>query len=212
MQTIIKLSITLKLKILRSVLLTVLKLRFSLVLKYFWLRVMVESWPESLNMDSSRAEVCSGDVPCFEGIAARCSCSTCQRIWLAWVREMGEGRTHGNFKIDKFLCKCAHLIVKAESVFAHIRCCEDEVSLSLLLSIHNNLVLWAYNLIIDIKRTSCLDLWIPINYRSINTNHFRGYWGGDCLQRSKTQPSHPYSRPMSRSMLDRWQQVYMWAR
>lgn len=76
MQTIIKLSMILRLKILRSVLLTVLKLRFSLVRKYFWLRVMVESWPDSLNIDSSSADVCSGDVPCFEGNEARASFST----------------------------------------------------------------------------------------------------------------------------------------
>ena len=76
MQTIIKLSITLKLKILLSVLLTVLKFRFSLVRKYFWFLAMVESCPESLKIDSSNAEVCSGDVPCLEGIDARCSFST----------------------------------------------------------------------------------------------------------------------------------------
>lgn len=76
MQTIIKLSITLKLKILLSVLLTVLKFRFSLVRKYFWFLVIVESRPEILKMDSSNAEVCSGEVPCLEGIEARCSFST----------------------------------------------------------------------------------------------------------------------------------------
>lgn len=66
---------TLKLKIRLSVLLTVLKFRFSLVRKYFWLRVIVESWPDSLKIDSSSADVCSGDVPCFDGIEARSSCS-----------------------------------------------------------------------------------------------------------------------------------------
>ncbi len=76
MVAIIKLSMTLKLKILLSVLRTVLKLRFSLVRKYFWLRLMVESWPDSLKIDSSSAEVCSGDVPCLEGSWARCSFST----------------------------------------------------------------------------------------------------------------------------------------
>lgn len=76
MQTIIKLSITLKLKILLSVLLTVLKFRFSLVRKYFWFLVIVESSPEILKIDSSNADVCSGDVPCLEGIEARCSFST----------------------------------------------------------------------------------------------------------------------------------------
>lgn len=68
-----------KLNILFSVLLTVLKFRFSRVRKYFWLRLMVESWPESLKMDSSRAEVCSGVVPCFCGREVRCSFSTCVR-------------------------------------------------------------------------------------------------------------------------------------
>ena len=64
-------SIKLKLNILFSVLLTVLKLRFSRVRKYFWLREMVESWAESLRMDSSRTDVCSGDEPCLDGILAR---------------------------------------------------------------------------------------------------------------------------------------------
>ena len=76
MHIIIRLSMTLKLKMRLSVLRTVLKLRFSRVRKYFWLRVMVESWPESLKMDSSSADVCSGDVPCLAGIEARTSFST----------------------------------------------------------------------------------------------------------------------------------------
>jgi hypothetical protein len=76
MHIIIKLSMMLKLKILLSVLRTVLKFRFSLVRKYFWFRVTVESWPESLKIDSSSADVCSGDVPCLAGSDARCSFST----------------------------------------------------------------------------------------------------------------------------------------
>ncbi len=74
--TIIIPSITLKLNIRLSVLRTVLKFRFSRVRKYFWLRLMVESWAESLRIDSSRTEVCSGEVPCLEGSCARCSFST----------------------------------------------------------------------------------------------------------------------------------------
>lgn len=38
----------LKLTILPSVLRTVLKFRFSLVRKYFWFLVMVDSWPDTL--------------------------------------------------------------------------------------------------------------------------------------------------------------------
>lgn len=68
----------LKLTMRFSVLLTVLKLRFSRVRKYFWLREMVDSWPEILNMDSSKTDVCSGDVPCLDGSCAdRVSCSLC---------------------------------------------------------------------------------------------------------------------------------------
>ena len=68
--------IKLKLTIRPSVLCTVAKLRFSRVRKYFWLREMVEIWPEILKIDSSSTEVCSGDVPCFEGSCARDSFST----------------------------------------------------------------------------------------------------------------------------------------
>lgn len=68
--------IKLKLTIRASVLLTVAKLRFSRVRKYFWFREMVESCPETLKIDSSRIEVCSGVVPCLEGSWARCSFST----------------------------------------------------------------------------------------------------------------------------------------
>lgn len=70
--------IKLKLIILFSVLRTVLKFRFSRVLKYFWCRVIVDSWPDTLNRDSSSADVCSGDVPCFAGRLTRASFSTCR--------------------------------------------------------------------------------------------------------------------------------------
>jgi hypothetical protein len=74
--TIRRTSTTEKLKIRASVLRTVLKFRFSLVRKYFWKREIVESWPESLKIDSSRNEVCSGGVPCLEGRRACGSFST----------------------------------------------------------------------------------------------------------------------------------------
>ena len=77
MVTIMRPSMTEKLKMRRSVERTVEKLRFSRVRKYFWLRLMVLSWPDSLKMDSSSAEVCSGDVPFLDGSCARASFSTC---------------------------------------------------------------------------------------------------------------------------------------
>ena len=78
-QTINALSTIEKLNILPSVLFTVLIFLFSLVRKYFWLRLMVESELETLYIDSSSAVVCSGEVPCLDGsAAARDSFSTCQ--------------------------------------------------------------------------------------------------------------------------------------
>lgn len=71
MTTISPPSMSEKLRMRFSVLLTVLKLRFSRVRKYFWLREMVESCAESLRMLSSRTVVCSGEEPCLEGMAAR---------------------------------------------------------------------------------------------------------------------------------------------
>lgn len=75
--TIIKLSMRLKFQILLSVLLTVEKLRFSLVLKYFCCLDTLLSSPEIFMMLSSSTVVCSGVEPCLEGIcAARGSFST----------------------------------------------------------------------------------------------------------------------------------------
>ena len=66
--------------------------------------------------------------------------------------------TYSDFKVDKLLCECAHLVIKAESVFSSLGRCEDEVPLSLLLTIHHDLVSWTNNLVINIEGTSCLDL------------------------------------------------------
>lgn len=77
----------LKLIILFSVLLTVLKLRFSRVRKYFWFRDMVDIWPEILMTDSSRDVVCSGEVPFLEGRSTRASFSTynCDGQYKVWL-------------------------------------------------------------------------------------------------------------------------------
>jgi len=77
MATIIPLSIRLKFQIRLSVLLTVEKLRFSRVRKYFWLRTIVLICVLILKIDSSSVDVCSGPAPCFCGSDARCSFSTC---------------------------------------------------------------------------------------------------------------------------------------
>lgn len=71
-------SIRLKLKILFSVLLTVLKFRFSLVRKYFCCRAKVLTWPYNLSTDSSTPDNCSVEAPAFCGIEERGSSSTCE--------------------------------------------------------------------------------------------------------------------------------------
>lgn len=65
MATINPPSIKLKLNILVSVLLTVLKFLFSRVRKYFCCLVKVEIWPESLRTVSSTPVSCSALAPAF---------------------------------------------------------------------------------------------------------------------------------------------------
>jgi hypothetical protein len=174
--TIIRLSITLKLKILLSVLLTVLKFRFSLVRKYFCILVMVESWPDSLKIDSSSAEVCSGDVPCLDGIEALSSFSTyCfpihQPVSTA-IQEGRERRTYRNLKIHKLVRERAHLVVKAKPILPRLRSREDKIPLSLFLPIHNDIVPRSENIEIDIKGATCLNLF-PQNNQSAHLQKVR---------------------------------------
>ena len=153
----------LKLMMRFSVLRTVLKFRFSRVRKYFWLRVMVDSWPEIFQIDSSRADVCSGDVPCFAGKLTRASFSTCSSTAVSMV-DKGDDRlcdvggkgsmTDRNLEVDEFLGERAHLVVEAELVLARHSRGEDKVSLPLLLSLQNYLAEWPSHLIVDIERTA----------------------------------------------------------
>lgn len=136
--TIMILSIILKLKIRLSVLRTVLKFLFSRVLKYFWFRLIVESAPDSFMMDSSRMDVCSGEVPCLEGSWARGSFSTCGAEWrvsrLCTRLRTGRERPYSDLKIHHLLRKRRHLVVEAEAVFTNVVGREDEVALPLFLA------------------------------------------------------------------------------
>lgn len=77
MPTIMQTSTRLKRQILPSVLLTVLKFRFSRVRKYFCMRPTVLNWPAIRLTVSSSWLVCSGGEPCFCGMFAdRTSFST----------------------------------------------------------------------------------------------------------------------------------------
>lgn len=137
METIINPSITLKFQIRRSVLRTVLKLRFSRVRKYFWLREMVDSWAESLKMDSSMAEACSGLAPWREGSSARDSFSSYKRgtvsgVVFAFPRYRGKVEAHRDLKVNHLLRERGHFIVEAEPVFANALGRENKVSLTFL--------------------------------------------------------------------------------
>ena len=166
--TIIPLSMMLKLKIRFSVLRTVLKFRFSRVRKYFWFREMVDSWPETLKIDSSKADVCSGVVPCFCGRdAERDSPSTCilekvdqhTRVssWrMRW--RIGERSAYGKLEIHHLVRHGAHIVVEAGSVISRIGGREHEVALPLLSPLHDHPVVGADNLVIDIEGAARLNL------------------------------------------------------
>lgn len=79
---------------------------------------------------------------------------------------MGEdkGRPYCDFKINKLLGKCAHIIIKAESVLARLFRGEYEVTLSLLLRAHDDLISRTDDAVVDIERASRLNL--PKEYAS----------------------------------------------
>lgn len=156
--TIIRDSITEKLNIRDSVERTVLKLRFSRVRKYFWLREIVESWPESLKRDSSREERCSGEVPCFEGSSARASFSTCN---LSLATELFDDRgwiSYSDLKVYHLLSKSRHIIRETKTVIADFIHRKNKVSLPFLRSLKDDFIVGAGHLVVDIKRAARLDL------------------------------------------------------
>jgi hypothetical protein len=152
-----------------SVLLTVLKLRFSRVRKYFWLREMVDSCAESLRIDSSRTVVCSGEEPCLEGMAARgASFSTCVLLVACTTQRLfglygfSQGTSYGNLKVHKLLGERAHLVVEAEAVLAHLVGREDEIALALLHPVEDDLLRpaigpGAHHGVINVERAAGLD-------------------------------------------------------
>jgi hypothetical protein len=64
----------------------------------------------------------------------------------------------GNLKVDILLGKGAHLVVKAERVVTNHVGREDKVALPLLLAVHDDLAIGTLNNVVDIERTSRLDL------------------------------------------------------
>lgn len=66
--------------------------------------------------------------------------------------------THGNLDINDLVDKGAEGVVEAERVRSGHLSCEDKVTLSLLLSSHDDLVVGALDGVIDIERATGLHL------------------------------------------------------
>jgi hypothetical protein len=62
--------------------------------------------------------------------------------------------TNSNLEIDKFLRKCAHLVVEAERVLPDQLRSEDKVALSLFFALQDDLSTGTFDEVVDIKRTT----------------------------------------------------------
>ena len=68
------------------------------------------------------------------------------------------GYTNSNLEVDDLVRVGAHFVIEAELVVTSLLCRENEIALSLLLAIENNLVFGSSHFIIEIKRTARLYL------------------------------------------------------
>jgi len=68
------------------------------------------------------------------------------------------GNTYSDFKVDKLLGVCAHIVGEAELVLSNIIGREDKVSLALLLALNDDPASRAGDFIVDIERTAGLNL------------------------------------------------------
>jgi hypothetical protein len=60
-------------------------------------------------------------------------------------------KAYRDLEIYKLLCESTHLVVEAKAVLSSLRSREHKVALSLLLPIHNDLIIWSYHLVIYIE-------------------------------------------------------------
>lgn len=64
----------------------------------------------------------------------------------------------GDLEIDEFLGECAHLVIEAERICALFLSGEDEVALTLLLGLEDDLAARGLDDVVDIECTTGLDL------------------------------------------------------
>lgn len=70
----------------------------------------------------------------------------------------GEGAAHSDLEVDELLGVGAHVIVEAELVLSGLVGGEDKVALAFLLAIEDDLRVGAGYFVVDVERTSRLDL------------------------------------------------------
>lgn len=124
-----------------------------------------------------------------------------------------KGRPYCDFKINKLLGKCAHIVIKAESVLARLFRGEDEVALSLLLRTHDDLVSRTDDAVVDIERASRLNL-LKSMHQTLYFVDCSVWWRGQGrrgnLRQSRRPILHPFPPHSWRSKLSHWDWAYRW--
>lgn len=92
---------------------------------------------------------------------------------MAWFCEELLANTNSDVEVDVFLRKCAHLVAEAEGVVAHYLCGKGEITLALLFTRQDNLAVRVGDFVVNVKRTTGLDL----NLTAISTLLSRNPYG-----------------------------------
>lgn len=66
--------------------------------------------------------------------------------------------TYSNLKINHLFRVGRHFVVEAESIFSDRLCSEDEIALALFLALHHDFLHGTDHFVVDIERTTRLDL------------------------------------------------------
>ena len=65
-------------------------------------------------------------------------------MWTALQSALQIRGTNSNLEVDQLLGECAHFIVETEAIFANLVGCEDEVTLTFLGAVKDDLLLSAW--------------------------------------------------------------------
>ncbi len=84
--------------------------------------------------------------------------ATSVSMGLSSIGQGGEGAAYSDLKVNELLRVGAHIIVEAELVLSGLVGGEDKVALAFLLAVEDDLRVGAGYLVVDVERTSRLDL------------------------------------------------------